>query len=117
MLCLGSVQATPPPASVRFCTYNCSLNRTDQGAVISGLLSVTSSAAPRQVAEIIQRIRPDVLLLNEFDYDPVQPNNSPTLFQNNFLSLPQNGQAAIVYRYRYTAPVNTGVSSGLDLNR
>lgn len=85
--------------------------------MISGLLSVTSSTAPKQVAEIIQRIRPDVLLLNEFDYDPAQPNNSPTLFQNNFLSLPQNGQPAIVYAYRYTAPVNTGVSSGLDLNR
>jgi 3-phytase len=69
------------------------------------------------VAEIIQRIRPDVLLLNEFDYDASAPDQSPGLFQTNFLSVSQNGQAAISYPYRYTAPVNTGISSGFDLNR
>lgn len=113
---VGISSATPPPPSIRFCTYNCSLNRTDKG-VIPTLLANPSSTAPRQVAEIIQRIRPDVLLLNEFDYEASAPDQSPGLFQTNFLSVAQNGQAPIVYPYRYTAPVNTGVSSGFDLDR
>ncbi|MFY9973696.1 MAG: endonuclease/exonuclease/phosphatase family protein [Chromatiaceae bacterium] len=35
-----------------------------------GDLSEPSDPQIRAVAEIIQRVRPDVLLLNEFDYDP-----------------------------------------------
>ncbi len=107
-----------PPTTIRFATFNCSLNRTDIGNVpLSTLLSVTTSSKPKQAAEIIQRIRPHVLLLNEFDYDAAQPDNNPSLFQTNYLSVPQNGNAGITYLYRYTAAVNTGVPSGFDLNR
>ena len=41
-------------------------------------------------AEIIQRVNPDVLLLNEFDYVSGQAGNEAIdLFRTNFLSVPQ----------------------------
>lgn len=112
-----SLCATPPPATVRFCTYNCSLNRTDTGAELDTLLANQASTKPKQVAEIIQRIRPDILLLNEFDYNPSNPSNARNVFQINFLSVSQNGQDPISYPYNYSAAVNTGVPSGFDLDR
>src|SRR5690606_9713190 len=39
-----------------------------------------------------------------------------SLFQQAYLSVGWNGAKPIHYPYRYTAPVNTGVASGLDLN-
>ena len=38
------------------------------------------------------------------------------LFQDNYLSIAQNGAAPIVYPYRFTAESNTGIPSGFDLN-
>jgi hypothetical protein len=39
-----------------------------------------------------------------------------TLFQDNYLSISQNGALPIHYPYRYAAPSNTGVPSGFDLD-
>jgi hypothetical protein len=70
------------------------------------------------VAEIIQRTRPDVVLINEFDFDA--GGVSLAGFQDNYLSVPHttagDEAAPIVYRYRYSAPSNTGIHSGVDLN-
>ena len=98
---------------VRFATFNASLNRNVEGQLITDL-STTTNAQAATVAEIIQRVRPDVLLINEFDFDA--DNTALRLFQTNYLSVPHNGAAAIEYRYRYTAPSNTGIPSGFDLN-
>ena len=75
-------------------------------------LSTPSNAQAAAVAEIVQRVRPDVLLINEFDFAPAAVG----LFQQNYLSVPHNGAAAIVYPYTYIAPSNTGIPSGKDLN-
>jgi hypothetical protein len=56
-----------------------------------------------------------VLLINEFDYDA--SGQAAKLFQDNYLSVPQGGAAAIVYPYRFMAPSNTGIDSGLDLDK
>jgi hypothetical protein len=66
------------------------------------------------VAEIIQRTRPDVLLINEFDY--VENGVAAELFQDNYLSVSQNGAEPIEYEYRFVAPSNTGIPSGRDLD-
>jgi hypothetical protein len=95
--------------NVRFATFNASLNRFSAGA-LGAELAVPGSAQPDTVAEIIQRIRPDVLLINEFDYDPVALLN----FQTNYLSVPHGDAAPIYYPYTYIAPSNTGVYSGFD---
>ncbi|TDC58487.1 endonuclease/exonuclease/phosphatase family protein [Actinomadura sp. KC345] len=98
---------------VRFATFNASLNRGTEGELVADL-STRNDAQARTVAEIIQRARPDVLLVNEFDYD--RRGRAARLFQDNYLSVGHNGAKPITYRYRYTAPSNTGVASGLDLD-
>jgi len=111
----STVGAAPanPHAKVRFATFNASLNRNLAGQLISDL-STPNNAQAKTVAEIIQRTRPDVLLINEFDYDADEV--SLDLFQENYLSISQNDADPIDYPYAYTAPSNTGIPSGLDLN-
>ena len=99
--------------TVRFMTYNASLNRSAEGQLVRDL-STPDSAQARAVAEVIQMNAPDVLLINEFDYDP--QHRAAELFRRNYLERSQNGHAPIAYPHVFTAPVNTGVDSGLDLN-
>ena len=99
--------------SIRFATFNASLNRNVEGQLIADL-STPGNAQARTVAEIIQRTRPEVLLINEFDFDA--GNVALQLFQDNYLSVSQNGAAPIFYPYRYTAPSNTGIPAGFDHN-
>ncbi len=68
----------------------------------------------KKIAEIIQRVRPDVILLNEFDFDAT--GDSIKQFQKNYLDQSQNKQQPIAFRYSFSAPVNTGVDSRLDLD-
>ncbi|GAA0225533.1 endonuclease/exonuclease/phosphatase family protein [Cryptosporangium japonicum] len=102
--------------TVRFATYNLSLNRPAEGLLREHLAAPGVDDVYRRqahnVAEVIQRAHPDVVLINEFDYDP----EAARLFAENFLAVPQNGAPAQRYPYRYVAPSNTGISSGFDLN-
>jgi len=98
---------------VRFATFNASLNRNSSGELIEDI-STPDNAQAQAVTEIIQRINPDVLLINEFDYDA--EGLAAELFQENYLSVSQNGVDPVEYPYVYTAPVNTGVASGFDLD-
>ena len=100
-------------ADMRFATFNASLNRGTEGALVRDL-SVPGNAQADAVAEIIQRAAPDVLLINEFDYDA--EGEALRLFHDNYLAVPHGDAPAADYPYRYTAPVNTGVPSGFDLN-
>lgn len=99
--------------TVRFSTFNASLNRSSEGELISDL-STPDNAQAQAVAEIIQRANPDVLLVNEFDYDA--NGEAAALFQQNYLGVSQNGVDPVEYPYVYVAPSNTGIPSGLDLN-
>ena len=104
----------PPPANaIRVATFNASLNRDREGQLADDL-ATSDNKQVRNVAEIIQRIRPDILLVNEFDYDLA--GRSVTLFQENYLAKEQNGTQPIHYAHRYFASVNTGVPSGVDLD-
>ena len=99
---------------VRFSTFNASLNRNAAGELITHL-STPNNAQAKVIAEIVQRNRPDVLLINEFDFDAM--NVALTSFQTNYLSIAQKPDTQpIVYPYRFTAPSNTGIASGFDLN-
>jgi hypothetical protein len=98
---------------VRFATFNASLNRNVAGQLITDL-STPGNAQAATIAEIIQRVEPDVVLINEFDFDA--DHTALQLFQQNYLSVPHNGARPIVYPYAYTAPSNTGIPSGLDLD-
>jgi hypothetical protein len=102
------------PTSVRFATFNASLNRGAAGQLVDDL-STPDNPQAREVAEVIQRNRPDVLLVNEFDFVP--DNTAADLFRENYLARGQNGARPIDYPYAFVAPSNTGVQTGFDLNR
>jgi hypothetical protein len=112
-----AVTAVPTAAAknstVRFATFNASLNRNDEGQLIADL-STPVNAQAATVAEIIQRVRPEVLLINEFDFDAA--GTAARLFQENYLSISQNGAAPIQYPYVFQAPSNTGIASGHDFS-
>ncbi|GAA2628471.1 endonuclease/exonuclease/phosphatase family protein [Streptomyces vastus] len=99
--------------SVRFATFNASLNRGTQGALVADL-STPDNQQARNAAETIQRVDPDVLLINEFDYD--EDGAAARLFLRNYLAVGQNGAKPVRYPFRFTAPVNTGVASGVDFD-
>ena len=99
---------------IRFASFNVSFYRKTAGKLIEDLSKEAPLVQPRRVAEVIQRVRPDVLLLNEFDYD--EAGKGIKAFQENLLGISQNGQTPIKYPHVYFAPVNTGVPSGVDLN-
>jgi len=113
--------STAPPAAdqarggetVRFATFNSSLNRNAPGQLVADLTTTTNAQASA-VAEIIQRARPDLVLVNEFDF--VESGVAADLFRTNYLERSQNGAEPIDYRYAFVAPSNTGVPSGFDLN-
>lgn len=111
------VHADPPGRNapqLRFATFNASLNRNSPGQLEADL-STGDNAQASAVAEVIQRTRPDVVLINEFDH--VEGNRAVDAFRENYLQVDHNGASAIEYPYAFTAPVNTGVDSGHDLNR
>jgi hypothetical protein len=97
----------------RFATFNASLNRSAAGQLIADL-STPGNQQAKNAAETIQRVRPDVVLINEFDYDA--NGTALSLFQDNYLSIGQNGAAPIHYQFRFAAESNTGIPSGFDFN-
>ncbi|MEM7758364.1 MAG: phytase [Cyanobacteria bacterium P01_A01_bin.40] len=99
--------------NIRFATYNVSLNRTAEGELITDL-STPDNEQAKNVAEVIQRNNPDIVLLNEFDFDA--EGTAIELFQENYLGVSQNGVAPVEYPYVYLAPSNTGIPSGLDFD-
>lgn len=100
-------------STIRFATFNASLNRNFAGQLVAHL-STPNNVQAKTIAEIIQRTRPDVVLINEFDF--VENGVAAELFQDNYLSVSQNGAEPIEYGYYFVAPSNTGIPSGFDLN-
>src|SRR5215211_795728 len=106
--------ATAQAADARFATFNASLNRGSAGQLVTDLSNPSADTVrvrqARNVAEVIQRAAPDVLLVNEFDF--VAGGQAARLFRYNFLAVSQNGAPAADYPYFYVAPSNTDVPSG-----
>ncbi|PKM19370.1 MAG: endonuclease/exonuclease/phosphatase family protein [Gammaproteobacteria bacterium HGW-Gammaproteobacteria-15] len=108
---------------VTFATFNVSMeaqNYLPKGqngspAVLAELLQTDSQPQIRNIANIIQLVRPDVLLLNEFDYI-ADSNNGISAFIKNYLNQPQGTAEAINYPYFYYSTVNTGQPSPYDLD-
>jgi len=108
---------------LRVATFNVSmeaLNYTnnDKKSPITGneLLGALKSNHQqiKNIAEIIQQIQPDILLLNEFDY--TGNDNAIKLFISKYLNISQNNQKAINFPYYFQSSVNTGIKTPFDLN-
>jgi len=126
---LSKAMAFEPPTKLRIATFNVSmeaLNYVDKEATSSSANNNAagnelaqalqqSSLQIRNIAEIIQRINPDIILLNEFDRVDDSHKNIRT-FINQYLAHEQNGQASVDYPYFYQGEVNTGVKINADIN-
>ena len=100
-------------ATVRVATFNIAMGLESEGQMGHALVSGYNEKLEK-IAEILQRVRPDIVLLNEFDYDP--SIDAAALLNDHYLANGHNGQQAIHYPWHYRAPVNTGADSGLDLD-
>ncbi|WP_456425452.1 endonuclease/exonuclease/phosphatase family protein [Rhodocaloribacter sp.] len=104
--------------ALRVATFNVEDVRTDD-------LKNPAHPRLRRLAARIQRLRPDVLLINEIAYDqpgaPGYTDGEPEgqngrRFAETFLAVSQ-GPGLEPIRYRaFMAPSNTGIASGFDLN-
>lgn len=91
---------------LRVASFNILL--ADRGAgVLSTDLATGTDLQAKGIAEIIQRVNPDIVLLNEFDFDAAQ--QAIVDFKSKYLEVSQNGIAAVNYPYFYINISNTGV--------
>ncbi len=108
--------ALPPPAKgcVRIATFNVALNRKENGQLVRDLKAGDEQA--KKIATIVQLVAPDILLANEVDYSD---GEAAKILQEKYFLKAQSGELksqASSFVHLFTAPVNTGVPSGLDLN-
>jgi len=109
--------------NLKIATFNVSMDATNyvgrdakrtNNQVLIGQLK-NGNQQIKNIAEIIQRTRPDIILLNEFDYIE-NPAQGVEVFIKEYLNVAQHSDVnAIDYPYYYYAPVNTGKSSPYDL--
>jgi hypothetical protein len=97
------------PTDVRVATFDVSLTGLVGGETVAGD-SVTESSVPDDpqsaaVAEIIQRTRPDVLLLGGFDTDA--DGDAIEQFRTSYLAVAHGDAEPIDYPYWFSAPTNS----------
>ena len=110
----------PSPQTVRVAVFNIKelstqkLLRVDANGVGTDSQLVAA-------ARIIQKIRPDILLVQEIDHDYSTPPNSVRDLKRNAIrflrAYLRQGGNRIDYNYIFTSSCNTGMLSGRDLNR
>ncbi|MFT5007074.1 MAG: hypothetical protein ACI8YI_002706 [Paracoccaceae bacterium] len=93
--------------TTRIATYNVSLGRDGPGLLVRDLLSGKDPQIAT-VVDVIATVQPDILLLNDFDFD----------FDGIALGAFADLLAAkgAVYPHRFAARPNSGLASGLDLD-
>ena len=99
--------------TIRVATYNVSLFRQAQGGLTSDLAGGDDAQA-RAIAEVLQRTRPDIVLLNEFDWDA--DGEAAQIFAEQYLAVAQNGAEPLDFPHWYVPQTNTGEHSGVDLD-
>lgn len=114
--CSSGLDGGSGDRSVRIAVFNASLNRNVEGKLLDDL-SAGDDPQIRNVAEVIQRVRPDILLVAEFDYFSADPKLAAQLFRQKYLGVSQSDRVPVDFPYAFVAPVNTGVPSGFDLDR
>lgn len=99
------------PNTLRVATFNADLNRPGAGVLVKDILERDQQVL--NVAEIILRTQPDIILLNEIDYDP--EGRALRAFRE-VLAEGVGDVPGIVFEHAFLAPSNTGEPMGLDLN-
>lgn len=118
-LTLGEELVLAPPKSadsIRIATFNVSMNRSGSNRLTEDL--ERGDIQIKAVAAVIRALRPDIILLNEVDYSATTDNAA--LFEEKFLSdvgVDLLGNGPHPMPFHFSAPVNTGEPSGMDLNQ
>jgi endonuclease/exonuclease/phosphatase family metal-dependent hydrolase len=130
--CLGVVPSEPAatpavPVVIRVATFN--LEDVRSSDLVDG-----SNPRLKRLAEVIQRIRPNVILLNEIAFDPETATpaadgtggasagggkpagSNGQRFAEFYLAVAQAPDVAPLRMRAFMAPVNTGLFSGFDLD-
>jgi endonuclease/exonuclease/phosphatase family metal-dependent hydrolase len=96
-------------------TFNCSLNR-DAAGQLERELGTDGNLQARKVARVLRRVRPDIVLLNEFDFG--ESAAAAELFVKNYLSSEVSWaqELPLQFPHWWAASVNTGVPTGRDLD-
>jgi endonuclease/exonuclease/phosphatase family metal-dependent hydrolase len=116
----AAAQQTAPSAdaTLRVATFNLRDVRTAD-------LLTPDHPRLKRLAEVIQRLRPNVILLNEIAYDTSgapgaprgdAPGQNAARFCDLYLAIPQGPGLKPLHLRPFTAPVNAGVPSGSDLD-
>lgn len=95
----------PAPGTIRVATYNVSLHRRAENELADSLKAGDKQAAA--LAEIVALVDPDILLANEVDYGG---GAAAGIWLEKYLA------PATRLRHHFTAPVNTGEPSSMDLD-
>jgi hypothetical protein len=111
ILILASCANSGQVHQIRIATFNVAMGLQSEGE-LKEKLEAGNDPSLVQLTAILQRVRPDILLLTEFDYMP----GSDRLLRRHYLEKANSELAALDFSTSYMAPVNTGVNSGLDLN-
>jgi hypothetical protein len=98
---------------LRLAAFDASLRRPTTGELIADL-STPDDPQAAAVAEVLQRTRPDIVLVSGFDFD--ENREAVDLFRSNYLAVPQRGADPVDYPFVFSAPVNAGTPSGFDLD-
>ena len=109
LLCLCLQAAGAWSDTIRVATFNASLSRNGPGLLLRAI-EKGEDAQIANVMAIIQHIRPDILLLNEFDFDV--EGRAATAFTQALA----DGPDGIDYPHMFLSIPNTGRLSGIDLN-
>ncbi len=123
LACVPAGDGTPPAVGatggkgpvIRIATFNIqelSAARLDD----AGPDGAGRDPAALAAAAIVQRVRPDLLVVNEIDVDPeaADPAANARRFAARYLA---RGAYPIDYPHAFAAPSNTGLPTGLDLDR
>jgi len=113
VLLSGCGDSASKDESIRFATFNTALYRQEHGMLKKDLQQGKSDQI-KIIVQIIQEVRPDVLALQEFDYDP--RGEYLDLLRKNYLQVSWNGSQPIEYNYTKAFPSNTGIPTHMDLN-
>lgn len=106
---------TTAARTVRVATFNISFSRPAAGELLSALQA--DELPLRHCAAILQRVRPDIVLLNEFDHDGEGlDERALMLFLQRYLGISQLGEAPLDYPYHLQIPTNTGLLCRADLD-
>jgi hypothetical protein len=111
----SAVSLSASETKFRVATFNCSLNREESGQLSRDLAGGTSVQA-RKVARILRKIRPDIVLLNEFDFE--ESGTAVRSFLTEYLQATGDWvvEEPLTYEFTVSLPVNTGVPTDRDLD-